>query len=647
MHIPDGYLSPSTCASLYVAVTPFWYAALLRAKRAFGAETVPLLSVFAAFCFVIMLFNLPLPGGTTGHAVGMGVACVVLGPWVSILALSAALLIQALFFGDGGITTFGANCFNMAIVGSLVASGVYQAFARGAEITATRRVIAAGLAGYIAINLAALCAAIEFGIQPALFHDSGGTPLYAPYPLGISIPAMMIGHLTFAGLAELIIAAGVVGYLQRAHPALLRLTAPDAPHFEEPARPAYPARFWPASRKLWFVTALLLILTPLGILVVGSGWGEWSATDFSDSAIRHQIAAASRNQDPPKHVPAGLQRLSSRWKAPLANYEPSFIRSHYFGYLVSAAIGVGSIILLSLLIRWLVPRSRIARDRQGEANISLLSSRRTRRGFIEKTLERVSRAMQETLFAENIARRKGLLQTLDARVKLASIGGLILGSILVQRIWALLALFGVSVALALLSRVSLALLAKRIWIAVLAFTGVLALPALFVVPGQIVFRLPLLYWPVTWQGLRAAAFLTLRAETAATLCLLMVVCTPWNHVLKALRFFKIPAVAVVIIEMTYRYSFLFLRTARDMVESRQTRIVGHFEPFEQRRFATATVGVLLDKTVYFSSEVHTAMQARGFRGDVQLLSDLQMKIRDWLQLGAFAGIVVMAVWFGR
>src|SRR6266404_3507318 len=198
MHIPDGYLSPSTCAVLYAAAVPFWYAAFARVKRLLHTRLVPRLAVTAAFCFVIMMFNVPLPGGTTGHAVGVGAAAVVLGPWASMLSLSIALLIQALFFGDGGITTLGANCFNMAIVGSLVADLVYRLVSGRAQITASRRAIAAGLAGYAAINASALIAAFEFGIQPLFFKDASGAPLYAPYPLHIAIPAMMVGHLTFA-----------------------------------------------------------------------------------------------------------------------------------------------------------------------------------------------------------------------------------------------------------------------------------------------------------------------------------------------------------------------------------------------------------------------------------------------------------------
>ena len=76
MHIPDGYLSPSTCAALYAGSAPFWVIALRRVQAKFQARYLPLVSLFSAFSFVVMMFNLPLPGGTTGHAVGMGVAAV-------------------------------------------------------------------------------------------------------------------------------------------------------------------------------------------------------------------------------------------------------------------------------------------------------------------------------------------------------------------------------------------------------------------------------------------------------------------------------------------------------------------------------------------------------------------------------------------
>lgn len=368
MHIPDGYLSPATCAALYVTSAPFWYVALQRIKRLLSTRLVPLLAVFSAFSFIIMMFNLPLPGGTTGHAVGVGIATIVLGPWGAMLAISIALLIQALFFGDGGITALGANCFNMAIVGSLVAHVVYRGIAGQSALTSSRRVIAAALAGYAAINAAALCAAIEFGIQPLLYKDATGTPLYAPYPLGIAIPAMMIGHLTFAGLAELIVTGGVMAYLQRSDASLLKFTAPRGLMANSEAQAAVSKSGWRATRPLWIGLAALMILTPLGLLAAGTAWGEWSAQDFADPVTREQIKTASSNHAPPDQPPKELARLSSIWTAPMSDYAPPFMKSAAFGYVMSAAVGTGLIILIALLIGW-ITRKRREPDTIPERNV--------------------------------------------------------------------------------------------------------------------------------------------------------------------------------------------------------------------------------------------------------------------------------------
>ncbi len=312
MHIPDGYLSPSTCAVMYAASAPCWWAALRRTRRKLFGRTLPLLSLFAAFSFVMMMFNLPLPGGTTGHAVGVGIAAIVLGPWASLLAISLALAIQALFFGDGGITTLGANCFNMAIAGSFAAWAIYRLVSLGAAAESRRRVVAAALAGYGAINLSALLAAIELGIQPMLFHDATGAPLYAPYPLHIAIPAMMIGHLTIAGVAEAVMSAGLFSYLRRSEPGLVGIAAAQSAALggcaatdAAPVADAGLVGTRRATRNLWGALAVVLLLTPLGILAGGAAWGEWAPKDFADAAARTRIAAASGNAALPASVPRG------------------------------------------------------------------------------------------------------------------------------------------------------------------------------------------------------------------------------------------------------------------------------------------------------------------------------------------------------
>ena len=341
MHIPDGYLSPATCAALYAGAAPFWYVALRRVRRAMHTRLVPVLSLVGAFSFVVMMFNIPLPGGTTGHAAGLAVATVMVGPLASMLAVSIALVIQAFFFGDGGITAIGANCFNIAIVGSLVAHVVYRALSGRAALSSRLRPVAAAIAGYVAINAAALSTALQLGIQPLLYRDAAGAPLYAPYPIGIAVPAMMIGHVTVAGLAEALLSWGVVAFVQRSDPSLLRLNAAHAAAIEAPVGSVR------ALRPLWLALALLMLLTPLGILATGTAWGEWGASDFATAEGRQEIAAATLEHAPPARAPAGLERLSSAWTAPWADYAPPFVRSPAVGYVLSAMFGVGLVVLLS------------------------------------------------------------------------------------------------------------------------------------------------------------------------------------------------------------------------------------------------------------------------------------------------------------
>src|SRR5512137_2400418 len=150
MHIPDGYLGPQTCAVLDVAMIPIWTVAAVKVKRTLKTKQVPLMALGAAFSFVIMMFNVPVLGGSTGHAVGAALIAIILGPWAACISVSIALVIQALLFGDGGITAIGANCFNMAVVMPFVGFYVYRLIA-GDSATTGRMIVASGVAAYVSI----------------------------------------------------------------------------------------------------------------------------------------------------------------------------------------------------------------------------------------------------------------------------------------------------------------------------------------------------------------------------------------------------------------------------------------------------------------------------------------------------------------
>ena len=314
MHIPENYLSPSTCAVMGAAMLPVWLMAVQKVRQEIPREKLPLLGIGAAFSFLSMMFNIPLPGGTTGHAVGATLLAVLLGPWSACLAVSIALFVQALFFGDGGILAFGANCFNMAFVMPFSGWFVYRTLKK---LWPRHHILAAGIGAYIGINLAALCAAIEFGIQPLLFTDAAGQALYCPYPLWISIPAMMVGHLTLFGLAEVVFTTAVLGYLQKTSPALIAGSVPQT------------------GRAVYGLLALLIAGTPLGLLAAGTAWGEWDPAELAgQDFLGSQLG----------YTPAGMESGFS-FAALFPDYAIAGLPDA-FGYILSAVIGTALLILL-------------------------------------------------------------------------------------------------------------------------------------------------------------------------------------------------------------------------------------------------------------------------------------------------------------
>lgn len=221
MHIPDGYLGPYTYTAIWIIMIPIWYYAGKKLTAELKSRQVPLLAMAAAFSFVIMMFNMPIPGGSTGHAVGGAIIAIVIGPWASVVAISIALVLQALMFGDGGITAIAANCFNMAVAMPFAAYYIYKLVSGNSAIASSRRVIAAALAGYISLTLAGALTGFMFGIQPLLHMGPNGVPLYMPYSLGVTMPAMVLEHALGFGFVEAIVTALIFAYIQRTDTSIL------------------------------------------------------------------------------------------------------------------------------------------------------------------------------------------------------------------------------------------------------------------------------------------------------------------------------------------------------------------------------------------------------------------------------------------
>ncbi len=264
---------------------------------------------------------------------------------------------------------------------------------------------------------------------------------------------------------------------------------------------------------------------------------------------------------------------------------------------------------------------------------------------IESTLRGFTKALSQAFAAEQTAAKRGLLQALDPRARIVSILLLVIAVVLTRSLVTLSLLLAIAIVVSLASQVPLGTLVKRVWLIVFGFTGLIALPAIFITPGNVIAHAG--HLAITAQGLRTAALLVLRVETAVTLTTALVLSTHWVQILRGLRALFVPAEVITMLAMTHRYIFLLIETANQMFESRQSRIIGELSGAEQRRMATRTAGVLLGKSADLSYDVYLAMQSRGFSGDIRLLDSSRMKSGDFVAITATIVIAILAVWFGR
>jgi cobalt/nickel transport system permease protein len=327
MHIPENYLSPATCGVLTVAMVPVWAHAVKKVQVELPKEKIPLVGVGAAFSFLAMMFNVPLVGGTTGHAVGGTLIALLFGSNAACIAVSVALLLQAVIFGDGGILAFGANCFNMAFVlpyvGYYVYSFIVKKFSQPGQEKSGVHYVAAAIGSYIGINLAALCASIEFGLQPLLFTDSVGNALYCPYDLSVSIPAMMIPHLAVAGVVEAVFTVAVFAFVRKTAPDLIFENIKLGKETNKKPIPVFA------------LVAVLVAATPLGLIATAPAWGEWGADEIAEVVTGGTALG---------YTPSGL---ANGWvlNSPMPDYGLEGM-NEVAAYILSAVIGVALLIIL-------------------------------------------------------------------------------------------------------------------------------------------------------------------------------------------------------------------------------------------------------------------------------------------------------------
>ncbi|HWQ46373.1 MAG TPA: cobalt ECF transporter T component CbiQ [Longilinea sp.] len=274
------------------------------------------------------------------------------------------------------------------------------------------------------------------------------------------------------------------------------------------------------------------------------------------------------------------------------------------------------------------------------------TGRKYKNSFIERALIEINLTLEQSLYAETIARLKGLLQDLDPRLKTIGLLLFLFAVNLSHSLVVIIGLYAVSLVMAVLSKVPIGGFIKRVWAIVAVFTLIIALPAIFITPGEVIYTFPW-GWHITQSGLTSAFTLLLRVGVSVSYTVLFVLTTAWHDILKALGILHVPDVILLTFQMTYRYIHLLLHSANDIVLSRKSRVLRRLNQKDERDLIASTSGVLLGKSLHLSEEVYLSMVSRGYHNYPRTMNQFHFRIRDWIAAFVMVCMVTLAIWLGR
>jgi len=206
MHIPDGFIDLKTAATTGLFSISGFIFAIIKVKQYFRARVVVLMGIFAALVFAAQMLNFTILGGTSGHLLGAALSTIILGPYAGGIIMAVVLLVQAFAFGDGGISTLGANTFNMAIVAVISAYLVYKLITKFSK-SRTVFYCAVAVSSWFSVVVASVFTAIELAVS--------GT-----YTIGLTLSSMVIIHMII-GLGEAAITVIVIAFIDKVKPDLI------------------------------------------------------------------------------------------------------------------------------------------------------------------------------------------------------------------------------------------------------------------------------------------------------------------------------------------------------------------------------------------------------------------------------------------
>ena len=268
-----------------------------------------------------------------------------------------------------------------------------------------------------------------------------------------------------------------------------------------------------------------------------------------------------------------------------------------------------------------------------------------KKSFIGRTIEEIIGFMENTFFSEAYSRRKGLLQSLDPRIKLVSILTVIVATSLIRDLRLLIFVYALTLLFSYLSKIDVMFFIKRVWLFIPIFSGIIAIPMIFNIflPGDPLIRLAYLgpgshLGPfslpesiyITRQGVNAAVIFTMRVATCVSSTVLLFLTTPQQMLFKSFRSIGVPKIYVFTLGMTYRYIFVLTNLVRDMYIAKKARTIKSRSIFEEQKWVGGRIGYALIRSLGMSEEVYKAMKSKGYNGDVKTMQEFKMRIRDYI-----------------
>ena len=281
MHVPDGLMDPLVAGIGWMEFVAVAAVAVYMSRKRVRDKDLPRIAVLCAGIFVAQMLNFPIGGGTTGHLIGGALLAIMVGPVVAIIGMTVVLLIQALMFGDGGLTAFGLNAVNMAVIAPLIGWGVYTMLrpllsrgeAPSGKAFTAGEAVAIGAGAWASVFIAASACAAELAVSYAISDGAYGIAAT------ISVPAML-GYHAVIGVGEAMITVGVAAYILKVAPEMFKA--------RDQARPAAPGFRGVLSSKIAQATVAIMVAFALALplyFVYSSEGADGLETTMEDAGV--------------------------------------------------------------------------------------------------------------------------------------------------------------------------------------------------------------------------------------------------------------------------------------------------------------------------------------------------------------------------